>query len=474
MAAGTPLRTGESALQLGFNLEWKTFQSEFWVPASGRVSPDLVQSMSKFPTAVYRFPGGTVSNYLDMAGSLGAAEERPKQRAVAWAAPEPMSFGLGEYYDFVTAVGGRPWLVLNVFGRFEGAQPGAALSASWTAVSDYAKKRGAPLRWELGNELYLDHYSMSAAEYAQRALQATEVVGSRGSGAAFVATLADIDTAAHRKVDFNRRVAMEARSRVSEFAQHSYYDGPPGGPPVPNRLREICRTIEQLSADGVSKPGIWVTEHARWPGGRTSDRDWGSLWWRTNNLEAGLGVADYLLGLTQIPQVRGAFLHALSGTQGPWALFLKGKDGTLVPSAVYRTLQVLWPLVVSADTFTTVVRSPHLSGYAGGYDLRAVVLRGRQTGVWSVLAINRSGRTLATSITVPSLAGVTGSAEHRFISGDTKAINNSAERPRDVDVQTARSTLAFDREGQARMNVPPYSVNAIQLPTASNSRNANP
>jgi alpha-L-arabinofuranosidase len=458
------LRPATAPLLQGFNLEWTTFQSEFWDTRTGALQPDLVRLMSAFPGAVYRFPGGTVSNYLDLAASLGPMERRSAQRSVEWTGPEPMRFGLQEYYDFVAAVKGQPWLVLNPYGRIDGARQPGEMASTWAAVVDFAASRQPPLRYELGNEPFLPRYRLTASEYSQRAQAVVDAIGAKVGSGRFVAAAADIDTPRQRKAEYNKDLAAGVGRSVTEFAQHNYYDGPPGGPTVPNRLTSLCSTLEQAKRDGVREPVLWVTEHARWPGGRATDKNWKDLWPKTNNLEAGLGVADYLIGISQMGSVRGAFLHSLSGSKGPWALLLRGRGDELVPTALYRVLEVLTPLSTAGDVRAVEIRSPRNSGYPGGYDMRASALRDAASGAWTVVAINRSDRALPTRIVVQDLAGASGPAAHRFVTASTLDANNSAERPDAVVVRSAQPALTFDAAGATQIELPPYSVNVVRLP----------
>lgn len=458
------LRTAQNPLQLGFNLEWVQFQRDFWNAKTSALDAALVARMSAFPGAVYRYPGGTVSNYLDLVRSLGPVDQRTPQQPVSWTGPDPMTFGLAEYYDFLAAVKGTPWLVLNVYGRRGAEMPLSVLEPTWQKVAEFVRDKPAPLRFELGNELYLPFYKLDAQSYADRARRAAETLRTFMPDVRTVAVLADFDPPGLRKRDFNRPVSRIGPGLVADFAQHSYYDGPPGGPPVPNRLREICRTVDELAQAGHADPTIWVTEHARWPGGRTSDTDWKTLWPKSNDLEAALGVSDYVIGLSQMRAVRGAFLHSLSGTQGPWTLLMRGNQGALIPSAVYRALEVLQPMFGRFDIHVADVQSTDSAGYPGGYDMRATVARDPTSDTWHLFVVQRAPRPMPLRVRLPGLAGADVRAAHRHIRGAAGSDNNSAAEPARIAVQDHPLSLRFDADGQTTFNLPPLSVNHLILP----------
>jgi hypothetical protein len=421
--------------------------------------------MAAFPDAVYRFPGGSIANYLDLAASIGPPSSRPTQKSAHWAAPDAMRFGLAEYYDFLAAVQGRPWIVLNPYGRIDGALPISEIVASWRTVVDFTSARTRPLRFEIGNEPYFPHYKLTVDDYVRRSQAVIDVVGAKVGNNRLVVAGADIDTSVARKVDFNRRLAVTVGQHISEFAQHNYYDGPPGGPSVPNRLAALCSTLVQASRDGVRDPTIWVTEHARWPGGETSDKDWKALWPKTNDMEAGLGVADYLIAISQMTQVRGAFLHTLAGTKSPWSLFLRGPKGELVPTALYRVIELLPALSNGGDVLGIELKSTNKARYPGGYDMRASVLRDATSGSLTIVAINRSPQVLATSLTIPDLSESDITATHRYVSSMTMNANNSPDSPNNISIRESNSTLMFNTNGETTIDLPPFSVNVFLLPS---------
>jgi alpha-L-arabinofuranosidase len=454
-------RTLHRAFALGFNLEWKTFQTELWRDEAHTVDENVVRMLAQFPQLVYRYPGGSVANFLDLNLSLGDRKFRPEQRAVTWSKPEGMRFGLSEYLGFLDEIKGRSWLVVNLFGRLEGVQSIEVLAPKWEALAQRLKMEGAPERIELGNELYLDRYAMTPESYAERVNAAATVFRRYLPDARFVVGLSDFDGKRYTKERYNHLLLKNLKLDGIEFAQHSYYDGPPGGPPVPNRLRAVCRTIQQIRESGVSDPVVWITEHARWPGGKTSDPGWKELWPLSNNLEAAISVADYVIASSTLPEVRGAFLHSLSGSTGPWAFYMRN-DGVFYPSALASMFGVLYELA-SSDIIPTRTITTKSQGHSGEYDTRGIVLRMHSNDHWALLAINRSNHAIDARVMIPSLSSKKVSARKKMVGSTSANANNSIQKQTLLEPSMSAEDVVFNEAGAAHISLKPYSISFIEF-----------
>ena len=80
-----------------------------------------------------------------------------------------------------------------------------------------------------------------------------------------------------------------------------------------------------------------------------------------------------MIPATQVPEIHGSFVHALHGLDVPWPMSHKSETGQVHPSAVFWALHTLRQ-GMEANVMKTASRSANLSGYAGGYDMRATVL----------------------------------------------------------------------------------------------------
>lgn len=452
----------------GFNLTWVPFQFDLWNAKNHTVRPGVVEALRGFEGAVYRFPGGGVSNRYDWRAAVGPLTGRSEQLAVEWRGPLAADFGVDEYLSFLDTVQGKPWVVANVYGGLDRERSGAYLKELNAEFAQYlaAHSYTPVLRWELGNELdrekkwYPDKYAQSAAAISQ-AISATQ------PDSKFVAFLQDYDAFSDMNASiYNRALVSNLPARVSDFALHSYYDGPPGGPPIPNRVRHICGSIADIKAARPgSAPAVWITEHARWPGGKTSDPNWNETWGKTSNLEAALGSADFLIATAQIAEVKGAFVHNLGPTTGkPWPLFHVGRDGVAHPSAVLYGLRVLRDGLLNQVVATTTF-SDSKSGYAGGYDVRAVAMAAEDKRKYSLWVVNRLGAPNTIALRWGELAGLLMNARHEFLSDSTITANNALVADRIVPA-SRQLQVTFNSKGEATLIVPPYSVSTFVLTPA--------
>ncbi len=452
----------------GFNVESVGFQDDMWDSTARTVKPMVVEWLRPFDGAVYRYPGGTIANHFDWSATIGPVASRPAQRLVEWKGPIVMDFGFDEFLHFVETVQGRPWIVINLYGQLGKEAHLADLirrAGRWAEYSEKRAKLGAPriLKWELGNELDRGRYQWPSDKYIQAARAAAREIKAASSSAEFVALMMDYEAQkAQRAADYNRSIVTGLTDITKAFAVHLYFDGRPSAPAVPNRLGHVCEVMR--IADAVSKPGeseIWVTEYARWPPGRAQDPEWRKGWSRSSDLEAAIAVADAMIGATQIPAVRGMFLHSLGAAHGPWTLFHDAGSGQLRTSAVYLALRLLRESVEDR-ALVTISRSEHESGYFGGYDVRGTVLSSREQRRLSIWAINRSQEPKLTGVIIPSLASKRITGTHRYISHADIGADNSKVADT-VRIMERKVDLQFDLNGRATFTLPPHSVSAVQV-----------
>ena len=474
-AEGLTIQVGKAGLKqiggefFGFNLENVEFQLSLWDGRSRQVRPEVVAALSPFKGAVYRFPGGTTANYYRWAQGTGEVAKRQPVRIVDWTELPRIDFGIDEYFDFVAQVGGQAWYVLNLQGGLGKAADLDVLAGEAHDLADYLESRDkAVLRWELGNELDRAQDMWPSAKYVEHARAILAAVRSADSDARFVGMMADYDAQKSRGItssQYNRAVAAGLKdSGVDEYEQHLYYDGPPDGPNLPNRLRQLCRSIQDARDSGIpaGKLAFWVTEHGRWPQG-TPGEQWKLSWKKTADLDAAIGVADLLIALTQVAEVRGSAIHALHGTNGPWPLFHKigSGDGPLVPSVTLHAYSLLnramLPIVLPSKS-----SSPARTGYEGGYDARGAVLTTPERDRFAVWTVNRAATGLTVTLEMPELAGQKVSAELEYVTAKNGAANDY-ERADTVLPQRAQRALSFDGDGTATYEIPALSVAALRM-----------
>lgn len=461
----------------GFNLEWVEFQLSLWDSSTRKVNSDAVSWLKAFPGAVYRYPGGTVANYFDWREAIGNARSRKPQRAVTWRDPLAVDFGPREYLDFVSAVGGRPWYVLNLYGKLDGEVPPVSLAKEAGDIAAFFRQENAAgkpaiYRWELGNELDRDKYLWHPEKYADIARLVMASVLASDKNARFVAMSQDWNASKDKHgidaATYNTLLGKKLKGPVTEFASHHYYDGRPWGPPVSNQIRQHCRNREAIEQAGIPSPIIWVTEHARTPKGTPADKDWKKNWPQSADLSAAISVADMISTLAGDAAVNGQFLHALHATDGPWPLFHRNKDGGVVPSAVYWGLRVLRESM-QEEVLATTVNSANRSGFEGGYDLRAVAMANSNRSNVSIWLINRAGTSIPASLQLPSMANVMATAAVTILANPDPLTSNyggiTKIRPR-----IESRELAFDRDGRAILDVPASAVMSVSIPASGNKK----
>lgn len=460
---GKPAGGKRAPLHLGFNQESVAFQLSYWDAVTRTVRPAVLSHLKEMPGAVYRYPGGSVSNYADLSAARGPIETRLSQKLVDWRPAEPIRFGVPEYADFAVAAGGRMWGVLNIYGGFSGKQdPLVLASRNIEGVRDLAS-RGHVLRWEIGNELYLPKYHTDGAEYAGRMRPTLDALRKFDHSLKPVVGLATFDTGRNKADEFNRQLVQGLAGYDVEFAVHYYYDGKPGGPPVTWAIDNLCDKIEKIEHHTGKPPAIWVTEHAKWPPGKAGDKNWKKSWNESSDLSAALSSADFLLALSQIDVVKGAFLHSLGGAKGPWVLFQETQHGKqLYSSVVLEAVRLLHKPLSSQILPTRSVSSGWKTK-----NLRGAFFRLTE-GSLGLAAVNRGDAEESVRLHVPELAGHQLLARYQIISGKSLHERNSDSAPQAISLRRHEEPILFDADGRATLKLARFSVNRVDFVAQSN------
>lgn len=454
----------------GFNLEWIGFQDSFWDKKSKKINPALLEWMKAFKGAVYRYPGGTVANYFDWMEAKDDIQLRKLQIGADWRGPLIARFGIDEYLTFVNQVSGQPWIVTNLFGRFHHEMPVETLAKQAGTMAKYVSTRNKQLgfspvlRWELGNELDRGIYQWPAEKYSDRSAQIVKAITAEIPDAQFVAIAEDYDaqtkTSGLNAHEYNNQVVSRLANQVQEYANHLYYDGGINGPPIPDRLGQLCSTLDSLQTKLLSSKtanaGIWITEHARWPEGKPSDPNWKSQWWKATNLQAGISVADIMIAAVQFPQIKGAFLHALAGTAGSWPLFHADSEGSFHPSVIYWTLRILREAMLD-EVLTTQTTSANLSAYAGNYDVRATVLTSKDHKRYAIWAINRHASPVELDVNIQLCSACSLKFKKTELTNHLATADNR-NKSDNVLPQKSTGSLKVNKLGHTKVMLSGYSI----------------
>jgi alpha-N-arabinofuranosidase len=467
-AAGTEVHVSNTAIRevtpqfFGFNLELVEFQNSLWDSGSRRVDPQAIVYLQRFPGAVYRYPGGTVSNHFDWKAAIGPVERRPAQKIVDWQGARVVEFGPSEYLEFVRQVKGTAWYVLNLYGAESGEYAMESVSHSASQLASYMNsQRAAGLpgvyRWELGNELDRGKKRWPAAKYVAVSKAITGAVRAQYSDAEFVGMSQDwehIGTSVAGS-NFNSYVAKGLPPEVDEFAGHYYYDGAPWGPPLPRLVSQICKNIKALEAAGTLQ-GMWVTEHARAPRGVPSDPGWKHNWSQTADIGAATSVADMMIMLARTPKIKGAFVHSLHGSSGPWPMFHKSGEGTVWPSTVYWALALLRDVMLE-EVLDTRIYASIRSGSLLGYYTNVAVFSSRDRSQFSTWMINRSSEPVPIRFAMPHFASKRLAIKMVRLGGGNASGSNYVS-PYAVTPVTTEIMSDVDANGEFEVTIPGNSV----------------
>jgi hypothetical protein len=196
------------------------------------------------------------------------------------------------------------------------------------------------------------------------------------------------------------------------------------------------------------------------PEGAFDGPDWKHLWPQTADLQAAISVADLYIAATAMPQIKGAFVHALHATGGPWPIFHKDGNGQLRPSTVYWGMRVLRESMLP-EVLTSQIQSRHVGGYKGGYDVRAALMRSPSEGLHSLWAINRSQEPTVLKILHAPFKNRSFRFTHSRLSGANPGLRNHLVN--EVLPDVTKGVLHFNASGEAAVTLPPYSVNGLML-----------
>lgn len=461
----------------GFNLNYRSFQAQLLSERSSMPPDRVLEDLAVFAGAIYRYPGGLIANGFDWTEAIGDYAQRSPQRTIFGARPEPARFGVGEYLEFLDRVDGRPLYVLNLLG-VDGGEPN--LEADIDVVAERAGELAEYLRqnlndrtqnrlYQLGNELDRAEYEWSPAKYVERSRAVIDAVHEADPSARVIAFLRDFvwryrlerDRAQSDPEDFMADV-LAGLPEVRDFSLHHYYDGEREDGKtrtLPFWLERTERMIDTYKRiRGGESPGVWITEHARAKSSDKPNQDLTKVY--TSNLGGALSASDYLIALAQVPEIAGACWHGLNA--GPWQLFdATVLYGDLRPRPIYWALRLL-RTSAEGSVLSTRTRSPNRSGYAGGYDTRAVAFRSDSDKL-TLWAINRASTPQPATIRYQPFASRTLELRVTFVGGAPNMDPDDLKHQSQVISGPRVSTVSADQSGRIGLELPPAAIAVVEL-----------
>jgi hypothetical protein len=268
---------------LGFNIRQDKFETDFWTT---EVTPSVVTYLSELSGFTYRYPGGLVANDF------------------IW--NDPHGFGVDEYRTFLTQVGGSLLYVLNL----QDTPANNKLLA--TSLKTYTGTR----YYQLGNELDRNVYEWSHTQYINTCQSHITAILETDPDAKFIAFLRQYDwTYQNGEVSEFREFINDVLTglpMINDYSLHAYVDGALAEGESTNPIRNAIDQIEKaISKSNTIRPcNVWITEYSKripW------DQDNQTGYQNTSNITGVISVADLLIDLVKIPEIKTCLWHALNG-----------------------------------------------------------------------------------------------------------------------------------------------------------------
>ncbi|MDH5547881.1 MAG: hypothetical protein OEZ43_20070 [Gammaproteobacteria bacterium] len=448
---------------IGFSISWYNFQKAYW--RKDRVRQSLIDYLSHFPGAVYRYSGG--DNSYEWYLAIGDRKKRKFQHA-KFHIYEKCLFGIGEFEEFVATVGGESIINLNITGTRKRDWSAEEAENVNVSLLEYLHKSRTPYNcnneycgktrlFELGNETDHGENAWRADEYASRVNRIRKSISKKYGEVTLIVHTAtspwnDMLRGESRAKEFNYNLRKLVDQETKNFSLHTYYDGLT----VPIIMREINSVVTSMSRieERIVPASLYITEHARYPEGEKT-KNWEKYWPNTGNLRGGISTADFLLSLLPIAGIKAAMWHSL-GAEGPWQLFpLDELSDEIYPNVVYWVYRV-FQKGLFVKLHKTSIKQNSIPIYKGGYDINAVSM-GNELGEISVMFVNRKNSPARISLVMPELVKMKLEAKKYFVSSKNPYDENSFQKKNRVIMRDEQSILEFGSQGQASIVLPANS-----------------
>ena len=219
---------------------------------------DVIEALRELEMTVVRYPGGNFASGYHWRDGVGARDQRPAVRELAWQSIEPNTFGTDDFMTLCRKLDWQPMFAVNLgTGSPEEARdwvdycnsPTGTRNADMRAANGSERPYGVPL-WCLGNEMdgpwQLGH--VPADQYAIRAQQAAKMMKDCDRSIATVACGSSGPTMP-TYLDWDRAVLEHLRGLADYVSLHRYVGNPDDNPADYLALsNSIDRQIESVDA----------------------------------------------------------------------------------------------------------------------------------------------------------------------------------------------------------------------------------
>ena len=455
---------------IGFNININLFEKQIW-SANQLIKNEVINYLRELGPTWYRYPGGIQANNFNWAWAIGPDEKRNKQKIIGWQKSKKYLFGVKEYLDMLESLEGNSLIVSNLVGwnknKMGQVLPINEIVASNRALSKYIKETTPSITraYELGNELDRGGHQWSVEEYITKASAVAKVIKEEDPNATIIMPIREWDLTYRGRewwrgkskgMDYTRRI-LETMPEINDFSFHYYYDPAEDDNGVffhKGRLKMIERMNNLVRSMRKGKEvGIWVTEHAR---------KWENKEQRhTSNLYSSISTSDFLIALTQIPEIKGVFWHELNGVH--WKLFEIDKEHSLVrPRPIYWAFRIL-SKVQYKNILSSCTTSPFNSGYNGGYDVRSAVFESKDKQKLGLWVINRAPLPYKLKLIYQPLKNRHVKIIRYTISGNPIQDPDGLDTPIIYNTVGKLSVDKFDEKSSLELQVAPFSVSSFAI-----------
>ena len=194
------------------------------------------------------------------------------------------------------------------------------------------------------------------------------------------------------------RDVLGAMPEVQDYSLQIYYDRPSEEGKtfdVEWRSRLIRNIVDYTTSLRGKSYRVWITEHAK---AKPEKAPQAYRLETTSGIAGAISSVDFLIAMSQQPEVQGVFWHALGG--GFWWDLFRSNQGSIEPTPVYWALRLLRENM-AGEVLQTASKGSNSSGYEGGYDVRSLVLRDAKTGELTVWAINHASELRNVLVSAP-------------------------------------------------------------------------